>query len=98
MAPPKTFAPHSLALPDNGTSQGVLPTMYDLPSEDPEEPGLPDEFHLHQPQLLAETFQPPAYFPERSFVGSDLNLDYDLAHPLWYKRPAWFAVLDISRL
>lgn len=23
----------------------VLPTMYDLPSEDPEEPGLPDEFH-----------------------------------------------------
>ncbi len=23
-----------------------LPTMYDLPSEDPEEPGLPDEYHL----------------------------------------------------
>lgn len=21
------------------------PTMYDLPSEDPQEPGLPDEFH-----------------------------------------------------
>lgn len=26
-----------------------LPTMYDLPSEDPEEPGLPDEFHYYQP-------------------------------------------------
>ena len=23
----------------------TLPTMYDLPSEDPEEPGLPDQFH-----------------------------------------------------
>jgi hypothetical protein len=28
----------------------TLPTMYDLPSEDPEEPGLPDEFHLLQPE------------------------------------------------
>lgn len=34
-----------------------LPTMYDLPSEDPEEDGLPDEFHDFQPQLLRETFQ-----------------------------------------
>ncbi|NES73756.1 MAG: Uma2 family endonuclease, partial [Okeania sp. SIO2D1] len=23
----------------------TLPTMYDLPSENPEEPGLPDQFH-----------------------------------------------------
>ena len=29
----------------------TLPTMYDLPSEDPEEPGLPDEFHDYQPPL-----------------------------------------------
>ncbi|WP_445638784.1 hypothetical protein NSTC745_01228 [Nostoc sp. DSM 114161] len=34
----------------------VLPTMYDLPSEDPQEPGLPDRFHLLQPRLLNETF------------------------------------------
>jgi hypothetical protein len=40
-------------------SQEVLPTMYDLPSEDPEEPGLPDEFHDLQPQLLRESFNPP---------------------------------------
>jgi hypothetical protein len=28
-----------------------LPTMYELPSEDPEEPGLPDLFHDFQPKL-----------------------------------------------
>ena len=33
--------------------QETLPTMYDLPSEDPEEPGLPDEFHLWQAELLS---------------------------------------------
>jgi Uma2 family endonuclease len=33
-----------------------LPTMYELPSEDPEEPGLPDDFHYYQLQLLRETF------------------------------------------
>ncbi len=35
----------------------TLPTMYDLPSEDPEEPGLPDEFHDLQPQLLSRTLR-----------------------------------------
>lgn len=29
--------------------------MYDLPSEDPEESGLPDEFHDLQPQLLSRS-------------------------------------------
>lgn len=76
----------------------VLPTMYDLPSEDPEEPGLPDEFHLLQPQLLRETFRPPDYSADQFFVASDLNLYYDPRHPLWYKRPDWFAVLGVSRL
>ncbi len=76
----------------------ILPTMYDLPSEDPEEPGLPDEFHDYQPQLLRETFQPPRYMPDRFFVGTDLNLYYTLGHPTWHKRPDWFAVLGVSRL
>jgi Uma2 family endonuclease len=76
----------------------VLPTMYDLPSEDLEEPGLPDEFHHFQPQLLRETFIPSNYPPDEVFVASDLNLYYDVRHPLWYKRPDWFAVLGISRL
>jgi Uma2 family endonuclease len=72
--------------------------MYDLPSEDPEEPGLPDEFHDYQPQLLRETFQPPRYMPDRFFVGTDLNLYYTLGHPTWHKRPDWFAALGVPRL
>ncbi|MCU0566060.1 MAG: Uma2 family endonuclease [Oculatellaceae cyanobacterium Prado106] len=74
----------------------TLPTMYDLPSEDPQEPGLPDEFHEFQPQLLRETFQSPQYPADRVFIGTDINLYYDLKHPLWYKRPDWFVVLDVS--
>jgi Uma2 family endonuclease len=67
--------------------------MYDLPSEDPEEPGLPDEFHIYQPDLLRKTFQPSTYPPEQVFVATDLNLYYDVRHPLWHKRPDWFAVV-----
>ncbi len=59
--------------------------MYDLPSENPQQPGLPDEFHLFQPQLLRETFLPPNYPEDQVFVASDLNLYYDVHHPLWYK-------------
>jgi Uma2 family endonuclease len=75
-----------------------LPTMYDLPSEDPEEPCLPDDFHYHQPQLLRETFRPPNYSPEKVYVASDLNLYYDVHHHNWYKRPDWFAVLGVPPL
>lgn len=78
--------------------QEVLPTMYDLPSEDPEEPGLPDEFHDFQPQLLRESFNPPNYPPEQIFVATDLNLYYDVRHLNWYKRPDWFAVVGVPRL
>jgi Uma2 family endonuclease len=76
----------------------TLPTMYDLPSEDPEEPGLPDEFHIYQPRLLQETFRPPNYPANDVFVATDLNLYYDVHHPLWYKRPDWFVVLGNSHL
>jgi len=78
--------------------QEVLPTMYDLPSEDPEEPGLPDEFHDFQPQLLRESFNPPNYPAEQIFVATDLNLYYDARHLNWYKRPDWFAVVGVPRL
>ncbi len=78
--------------------QETLPTMYDLPSEDPEEPGLPDEFHLWQAELLSQTFCPPTLPPERVFVASDLNLYYDPLNTGWYKRPDWFAVVGVSRL
>jgi len=75
----------------------VLPTMYNLPSEDPEEPGLPDQFHIWQPRLLEDTFQPPNYQAEEIFIGTDLNLYYDARNHLWYKRPDWFAVLGVAR-
>ncbi len=78
--------------------QEVLPTMYDLPSENPEEPGLPDEFHLLQPELLRQTFRPPTYPEDEVFTASDLNLYYDPRHSQWYKRPDWFAVLGVDRL
>ncbi|MBD2485126.1 Uma2 family endonuclease [Planktothrix sp. FACHB-1365] len=76
----------------------VLPTMYDLKSEDPEEPGLPDEFHDLQPELLRITFHPPGYSPDSIFIASDLNLYYDPHHLNWYKRPDWFVVMGVSRL
>ncbi len=74
-----------------------LPTMYDLPSEDPLDPGLPDEFHIYQPQLLEESFRPPTYSAEEIFVASDLNIYYNSRNPLWHKRPDWFAVVGTSR-
>lgn len=74
------------------------PTMYDLPSEDPQEPGLPDEFHALQPQLLSATLQLPTMAANRIFTGMDMNLYYDLSHSRWYKRPDWFLVTDVPRL
>lgn len=74
------------------------PTMYDLPSEDPQEPGLPDEFHDLQPQLLSATLRLTTVARDQMFTGSDLNLYYDPEHPTWYKRPDWFAVAGVPRL
>jgi Uma2 family endonuclease len=71
----------------------TLPTMYDLPSEDPEEMGLPDKFHDLQPHLLSETCVPAI---EKKFIGIDLNLYYDVEHTGWYTRPDWFLVLGRS--
>lgn len=83
---------------DNLRALGAtLPTMYDLPNEDPEEPGLPDEFHNFQPQLLRETFHPPGISTDTVFIGTDINLYYDSRHPLWHKRPDWFMVLGVPR-
>ncbi len=76
----------------------TLPTMYDLPSDNPEEPGLPDDFHFLQPLLLYLTFQPINWNPELVYSAADLNLYYDLQHPLWYKRPDWFGAVGVSKL
>lgn len=76
----------------------TLPTMYDLPSEFPEEPGLPDEFHDLQPQLLSRTLSLVGYDRDNYFTASDLNVYYDVKHPLWHKRPDWFLALNVPRL
>jgi Uma2 family endonuclease len=75
-----------------------LPTMHDLPSDDPLEPGLPDEFHGLQPQLLADTLSLNNYSLDEIFQAFDLNLYYDPQNTGWYKRPDWFLVVGVSRL
>jgi len=76
----------------------TLPTMYDLPSEDPEGIGMPDEYHELQSMLLRVTFRPGTFPGEQVFVGTDLNIYYDRHHLNWYKRPDWFAVVGVERL
>ncbi|MEO1622419.1 MAG: Uma2 family endonuclease [Cyanobacteria bacterium J06632_3] len=76
----------------------TLPTMYDLPSEFPEEPGLPDEFHDLQPQLLSQTLLLEGYTKHNCFTASDLNVYYDIAHPLRHKRPDWFLAVGVPRM
>ncbi|MDY6786385.1 MAG: Uma2 family endonuclease [Cyanobacteriota bacterium] len=76
----------------------TLPTMYDLKSESPEEPGLPDEYHLWQGELSSITFRPSTHPIDQILVASDLNLYYDPNHTGWYKRPDWYAVVGVPRL
>lgn len=72
--------------------------MYDLPSENPEESGLPDEFHALQPQLLSRTCRSARIPAQHMFTGTDMNLYYDVRHSRWYKRPDWFLVTGVPRL
>jgi Uma2 family endonuclease len=72
--------------------------MDDLPSEDPKEPGLPDEFHDLQPQLLSRTLRLSGYSSQEIYSPSDLNLYYDPQQPSWYKRPDWFLAVGVPRL
>lgn len=78
--------------------QKTLPTMYDLPSEEVGEPGLPDHFHPLQAQFLDETFQPQTYPSERVFSAMDLNIYYDEDNTRRYKRPDWFGVVGVPWL
>lgn len=72
--------------------------MYDLPSEYPEELGLPDIFHDLQPQLLSTTLQLTVAPPDQVFTGTDLNVYYDAEHVNWHKRPDWFVVVGVPKL
>ena len=70
--------------------------MYELPSEEVGDSGLPDEFHRFQAELLTETCQSPWYPGDRCFTAIDLNLYYDPRNPQRYKRPDWFLALDVG--
>ena len=76
----------------------TLTTMYDLPSENPEEPGLPNIYHGLQPQVLDETLSLPQYPANQVFYAFDLNLYYDATQTGWYKRPDWFLCLGVPSL
>ena len=86
-----------ISLPPFPSGASPHPTMYDLPSEYVGDAGLPDEFHVVQSQFLSQTFQTPRYSSQEIFTATDINLYYDLDHPLWYKRPDWMAVVGVSR-
>jgi len=66
----QTDPPRSQSVSNGESLRETLPTMYDLPSEDPEEPGLPDEFHDFQPQLLSATLRIQDYAADRIFTAS----------------------------
>ncbi len=72
--------------------------MYDLPSEDPEEPGLPNIYHGLQPQALDETLYLPQYPTDQVFSAFDLNLYYDSTQTGWYERPDWFLCVGVPSL
>lgn len=72
--------------------------MYDLPSDFPEEPGLPDEFHDLQPQWLSRTLHLTQYGADNYFTGTDINLYYDVRNPLWHKRPDCFLAVNVPKL
>jgi Uma2 family endonuclease len=88
-----TFQPDAPAI-----AREALPTMYELPSEEIGEPGMPDEYHAHQDALLSETFQPSAFVPDNFYSAIDLHLYYDPNNTGWYKRPDWFGVIGVPRL
>jgi Uma2 family endonuclease len=75
----------------------TLPTMYDLPSEEVGEPGLPDEFHRLQADLMDKTYQSEKVPRDRCLIASDLNLYYDPRNTRFYKRPDWFLALNVEK-
>ncbi|WP_347179137.1 Uma2 family endonuclease [Roseofilum casamattae] len=72
--------------------------MYDLPSEEVGESGLPDQYHPLQAELLRLTFQPSTYPSQQVFSAMDLNIYYDETNTRRFKRPDWFGVVGVSQL
>lgn len=90
---PTVISPNDPPRPPRET----LPTMYDLPSEDPEELGCLITFMISNPNCYEKLFV-PCYSPEQFFIARDMNLYYDVHHFNWHKRPDWFVVLNVPPL
>jgi Uma2 family endonuclease len=75
---------NNLAIPIN-----TLLTMYDLPSEDPDNLAPSDGFHRMQHSLLKTTCRPKL---SKFFIGSNMHFYYDVKNALRYKIPDWFLV------
>jgi Uma2 family endonuclease len=71
----------------------TLLTMYDLPSEDPDNLAPSDEFHRMQRSLLKTTCQPRL---SKFFIGSNMHFYYDVKSALHYKIPDWFLVPGVA--
>jgi hypothetical protein len=67
--------------------------MYDLPSEEIGDPGMPDQYNVRPLILLHETFRPPAAPANEVFSAIELNLYYDEGQPRWCVQPDWFGVI-----
>lgn len=63
------MATKSLSVQQPPLLKEALPTMYDLPSEEVGQAGMPDIFHEWQARLLDETFRPPNYGPDEIFTA-----------------------------
>jgi|GEM_PF-3939390 Uma2 family endonuclease len=67
--------PHQIEQTDLPRSpRETLPTMYDLPSEDLDDSGLPDEYHYLQPQLLSATPRLTNPSPDRVFSVGNMQI------------------------
>jgi len=75
----------------------TLPTMYYLPSDNPNESGWSDQFHFLQSHLLSISFQPHQYYPTNVFCMGNMNLYYNVRQQNWYKRPDLFGVVGVSQ-
>jgi hypothetical protein len=74
----------------------ALPTMYDLPSEDGDEPVFSDTFYLRQPVLLDATLCLLNYPVEVVATACDVSLYYDPRHDFWHHRLDWSLYLGMN--
>lgn len=74
-----------------------LPTMYDLPSEEVGEAGMPDQYHVFQRNLLRETLSLKTHDRSEWFGCGNLRVYYDV-DSLAFVKPDWFLAVGVPSL